>query len=110
MIHFTFRESREFKQRRKWHPTQLNEGLVERCLLLTAKEGDHILDLFSGTGTVARVASRLKMSATLIEKSEFYYKKLLEEFGGVLSHGLARRVTAGHGTRVGRCFGPWSGF
>ena len=27
------------KQRRTWHPTQLNEGLVERCVKLTTPAG-----------------------------------------------------------------------
>ena len=28
------------KQRRPWHPTQLNEGLVERCIRLTTPPGE----------------------------------------------------------------------
>jgi len=60
------------KQRRKWHPTQLNEDLVERCILLTTKEGDHVLDPFGGTGTTARVCQRLNRNCTLIEISPTY--------------------------------------
>ena len=60
------------KQRRKWHPTQLNEGLVERCIRLTTKEGDHVLDPFGGTGTTARVCQRINRHCTLIEISPKY--------------------------------------
>lgn len=78
------------KQRRKWHPTQLNEGLIERCLLLTVKPGDHVLDIFAGTGTTGRVAKRLGMDCTLVEKSEFYCSKMREEFfGGEVNSGSA---------------------
>jgi hypothetical protein len=60
------------KQRRAWHPTQLNEGLVEQCIKLTTKEGDHVLDPFGGTGTTARVCQRLNRRCTLIEISPTY--------------------------------------
>ena len=60
------------RQRRKWHPTQLNEDLVERCILLTTKEGGHVLDPFGGTGTTARVCQRLNRNCTLIEISPTY--------------------------------------
>ena len=42
-------------QRRKWHPTQLREELIERCLKLTTPAGGLVCDPFGGTGTVARV-------------------------------------------------------
>ena len=67
------------KQRRTWHPTQLNEGLVERAILLSTKEDDQVLDLFSGTGTVIRVCKRLKRSTTSIELNYLYCTKLKEE-------------------------------
>jgi site-specific DNA-methyltransferase (adenine-specific) len=43
------------KQRRSWHPTQLNEGLVERCVKFTTPPGESVLDPFGGTGTTLRV-------------------------------------------------------
>ena len=67
------------KQRRAWHPTQLNEKLVERCLLLTTHEGDHVLDIFAGTGTTGRVCRSIGRNCTLIEKSPFYCQKMREE-------------------------------
>ena len=47
------------KQRRPWHPTQLNEGLVERCMKFTTPEGESVLDPFGGTGTTLRVCRQL---------------------------------------------------
>lgn len=47
------------KQRRKWHPTQLHEGLVERCVKSCTKEGDLVIDPFGGTGTTMRVCKRI---------------------------------------------------
>lgn len=66
-------------QRRKWHPTQLNEGLVERCLLASAKPGETVLDLFSGTGTVIRVAKRLGMDTVSVESSKYYCEMIARE-------------------------------
>lgn len=60
------------KQRRSWHPTQLNEDLVEQALRLTAPEFSRVLDLFSGTGTTAIVAKRLKLSCVSVEASAEY--------------------------------------
>lgn len=66
-------------QRRSWHPTQLNEGLVERCLLLTTKEGDHVLDIFAGTGTTGRVCQKISRDCTLVEISEEYCERIKQE-------------------------------
>jgi len=67
------------KQRRKYHPTQLHEGLVERCVKLSTAEGDRVLDVFSGTGTTIRVCKRINRGVTSIEINPFYCKKLKEE-------------------------------
>lgn len=67
------------KQRRSYHPTQLNEDLIRRCLLLSTKDGDNVLDIFSGTGTTLRVCKRINRQCVLIEKSKFYCDRILEE-------------------------------
>lgn len=67
------------KQRRAWHPTQLNEGLVERCLKLTTPPGGTVLDPFGGTGTTLRVCERLGFGCTLIELDRKYCDKIAEE-------------------------------
>jgi hypothetical protein len=60
------------RQRRKWHPTQLHEGLVERCLAMSCPPGGHVLDPFAGTGTTGRVARRLGLDCTLIDINPRY--------------------------------------
>ena len=67
------------KQRRTWHPTQLNEGLVERCIRLTTPEGGSVLDPFGGTGTTLRVCKRLGMDCTLIELDKLYCQRIGQE-------------------------------
>jgi len=69
------------QQRRTWHPTQLHEGLIERCIKLSTKEGDVVLDPFAGTGTTLRVCKRINRSCILIEKNAYYCEKLAEEHG-----------------------------
>lgn len=80
------------KQRRSYHPTQLNEGLVERAILLSTKEGDEVLDLFSGTGTVIRVCKRIGRSTTSIEFNEFYCEKIAAEHGLRVSSALEQHL------------------
>lgn len=69
------------KQRRRWHPTQLHEGLVERCILMSTKEGDLVVDPFGGTGTTLRVCKRLNRRCTLIEMSPDYCDRIANEHG-----------------------------
>ena len=69
------------KQRRKWHPTQLHEGLVERCIRLTTKPGDWVIDPFAGTGTTLRVCRQIGRSCSLIEIDPSYCEKIAEEHG-----------------------------
>lgn len=67
------------KQRRPFCPTQLNEGLVERCIKLSTLEGEDVLDPFAGTGTTLRVCKRINRPCTLIETSQKYCEKIAEE-------------------------------
>ena len=69
------------KQRRKWCPTQLHEGLVERCIKLSTLPGQTVLDPFAGTGTTLRVCKRAKRVCTLIEQSLPYCKEIAKEHG-----------------------------
>lgn len=69
------------KQRRTWHPTQLHEGLVERCVKLSTKPGDRVLDPFGGTGTTLRVCRKLERPCTLIEYDPAYCKAIAKENG-----------------------------
>jgi len=69
------------KQRRTWHPTQINEGLIEQCLKLTCKPDDVVLDLFSGTGTTLRVCRKLELPVIAVEIDKTYCEKIAEENG-----------------------------
>jgi DNA modification methylase len=66
------------KQRCDWHPTQLHEDLVERCIKLSTPEYGSVLDPFGGTGTTLRVCKSINRSCTLIEKSAGYCDKIRE--------------------------------
>lgn len=67
------------KQRRPFCPTQLHEGLVERCLLLSTREGDRVIDPFGGTGTTLRVCKRIGRPCTLIEFDKGYCREIAKE-------------------------------
>lgn len=69
------------KQRRRWHPTQLNEGLVGRCLQLTTPPGGYVLDPFAGTGTTLRVAKQCGFNCDLIEIDGSYCNEIATEHG-----------------------------
>lgn len=66
------------KQRCDWHPTQLHEELVKRCVLLSTEEGGKVLDPFGGTGTTLRVCKEINRQCTLIELDPFYCSKITE--------------------------------
>lgn len=67
------------KQRRPHCPTQLHEGLVERCILLSTLPGQLVLDPFAGTGTTLRVCKRLGRPCTTIDLDRGYCEKIAEE-------------------------------
>lgn len=67
------------KQRRAWHPTQLHEGLVERCIKLSTKEGDTVYDPFAGTGTVLRVCKRIKRNCITVDIDPIYCELIATE-------------------------------
>ena len=68
------------RQRRRWHPTQLHEGLIERCILLSTQPGERVIDPFAGSGTTGRVCKRIGRDCSLIEIDPTYCEKLWEEF------------------------------
>lgn len=71
---------------RQEHPTQKPEGLIERMVLASSKEGDIILDPFSGSGTTLRVCQQLNRNCIGIELNEDYVNmtknRLSEKFTG----------------------------
>ena len=79
--HFDFtRVVGNSKQRRPFHPTQLNEGLVKRCLQLSSTTDDWVVDPFGGTGTTLRVCKELgDRNCTLIELDKGYCAEIAKE-------------------------------
>lgn len=61
---------------RESHIAPMPEKLVERCILLSTKEGDWVLDPFVGSGTVAKVAIDLGRRAIGVDKDNTNFEKL----------------------------------
>jgi len=71
---------------RQAHPTQKPEGLYERMILSSSKEGDLVMDPFLGSGTASRVSQILnrkfigiEINKTFVESSK---ERLSEDFTG----------------------------
>ena len=60
------------------HPTPKPEPMIERMIKASSNEGDLIMDLFSGTGTTAFVAKKLKRHFIGCENNEQYYAIIKE--------------------------------
>ena len=76
------------RQRRSWHPTQLHEGLVSRCVLSCTAPGDVVLDPFAGTGTVLRVCLQSDRRSVSFDASEVYIRTIAQENGFVKTSNL----------------------
>ncbi len=61
------------------HSAVFPEALPEWFIKLFTKEGDWVLDPFSGSGTTLRVANRLKRNSVGIDISKQYYNMVMEE-------------------------------
>lgn len=57
---------------RSGHPATFPRELARRCILLGSREGDTILDPFSGSGTTGIAANELNRKAILIELNPTY--------------------------------------
>lgn len=58
----------------RFHPTQKPVKLIAKQIETYSKEGDLILDCFSGSGTTAIACHRLKRRFICIEKDKEYYE------------------------------------
>lgn len=68
-------------QRCDWHPTQLHEELVKRCVLLSTSPTDRTVDPFGGTGTTLRVCKALERPCTLFEIDHKYCHEITKANG-----------------------------
>ncbi|HMR92407.1 MAG TPA: DNA methyltransferase [Chitinophagaceae bacterium] len=65
-------------ENRQNHPTQKPEGLIERMILASSKEGDLVLDPFSGSGTTLRVSQQLNRDCIAFEINGEFVKQTRE--------------------------------
>lgn len=72
------------------HPTEKPETLLERIILLGSKQGDTILDPFTGSGTTGVVAKRLKRDFIGFEISSEYYDIADKRINGIKVNGKAK--------------------
>ncbi len=68
---------------RNGHPATFPRELARRCILLGSREGDTILDPFSGSGTTGLAASELNRNAVLIELNPTYVEIVKERASAV---------------------------
>lgn len=62
----------------KIHPTEKPLDIIEKLVFNSSKEGQVVLDPFSGSGTTAIAAEKLNRKWICIEKDETYYNKAIE--------------------------------
>jgi DNA modification methylase len=68
-----------FKERRKWHPTQHPEALLERIILGHTVKGQIVLDPFVGSGTTALVCQATERKCIGIDQNPQYVEKVYDE-------------------------------
>jgi site-specific DNA-methyltransferase (adenine-specific) len=76
------------KMSEKIHPTQKTYDLIIELLSTHSKEGDLILDCFSGSGTTAIACHNLNRRFICIEKDKEYYEASVKRLEKVQQQGL----------------------
>jgi site-specific DNA-methyltransferase (adenine-specific) len=80
-------------------PCQMPESLIARIIRVSSNTGDWVLDPFSGSGTTAVVASKLKRKYTGIEISKKYTKESeerIKKVGQLAIEGEGKRKWTEH--------------
>lgn len=72
----------------KGHPAAYPRELARRCILLGSREGDVVLDPFSGSGTTAAAAAELRRKSIMIELNEGYVEQSLDRLGSGVQEAL----------------------
>ena len=60
------------------HPCQIPMELVYKIIMLTAEEGDLIIDVFAGSGTTGIVAEKLGLNSVMYD-IDYEYCRIMEE-------------------------------
>jgi DNA modification methylase len=68
------------------HPTQKPITLHERPLTRCSKIGDHVLDLFGGSGSTLLACEQLKRKAFLVEKSPIFCQVIINRYEKFTGH------------------------
>lgn len=68
---------------RSGHPATFPRELARRCILLGSREGDIVLDPFSGSGTTGIAANELNRKAILVELNSAYAEASKERAASV---------------------------
>lgn len=63
---------------RSWHPEPSPPAVVDRLIRLLSQPGDLVLDPFAGSGTILRVAKRLRRETVGYEIDRAYWERALE--------------------------------
>jgi DNA modification methylase len=63
------------------HVAIFPEALAERCIRISTREGDTVLDPFAGSGSTGAAAERSGRNAILIDVSEQYCQSMKRRFG-----------------------------
>ena len=82
------KENQAEERANRCHPTQKPRLLFERILADYSKEGDLVLDCFSGSGTTAVACHNLKRRFICIEKDPDYYAASVKRLEAVQAQGL----------------------
>jgi DNA modification methylase len=72
-------------ENRQNHPTQKPEGLIERMVLASSREGDFVVDPFAGSGTTLRVCQQLNRRCMGIELNPDYVEAIRERLDRVFT-------------------------
>jgi len=68
----------KIKRETGYHPTQKPVSLMEYLIKTYTNEGDLVLDNCAGSGSTGVACKKLNRGFILIEKNEYYYKKIKE--------------------------------
>jgi site-specific DNA-methyltransferase (adenine-specific) len=98
-----------FKERSGWHGCQMPEQLLGRIIRASSREGETVLDPFSGSGTTLAVAKKLGRSFLGMELSEAYADRITSRLAGIAAgaplDGAAEPLKSVPATKNGRRLG-----